>query len=111
MPMTRPEPMALEEARAMLSILQQLGSALRGSFEATTEEPLPQEMGLLLLRLAFAEVVKRAAAEEAREAGAARADEEWVVGLSRWASVVSGAAGGPSIPEPSSWTCPTTAPR
>jgi hypothetical protein len=84
--------MALEEARATLSVLQELGSSLRLSFEAATRESLPEEMGLLLLRLALAEVLKRAAEEEACEAGPECAAEEWVVGLRRWASAVSSRA-------------------
>ncbi len=89
MPMTRPEPVALEEAQATLSVLQQLGGSLRLSFEAVTQESLPEEMGLLLLRLALAEVLKRAAEEEAREAGPDSAAQEWIIGLSRWASASS----------------------
>ncbi len=67
MPATREDCFSLEETKAMLSMLDELGRTLRGSFDSLAEEALPEEMGLLLLRLALAEVLKRAAEEEARE--------------------------------------------
>lgn len=88
MPTTRPEPMAFEETRATLSTLHQLGSSIRLSFESATQEALPEEMGLLLLRLALAEVLKRAAEEEARES----AQDEWIIGVRRWACLASASA-------------------
>lgn len=90
MPTTGPEPLTLEEARSTLAILHQLGASIRLSLEAATQESLPEEMGLLLLRLALAEVLERAAEEEAREAEPP--GEEWVVGLRRWAAISARAA-------------------
>ncbi|WP_363350807.1 hypothetical protein [Methylocystis echinoides] len=73
-----------DEARATLATMQQLGASMRLSLEAVTYESLPDEIGLLLLRLALAELLKRAAEEEAREGNPQSGPEEWI-GLERWA--------------------------
>ncbi len=44
-----------EEDEEALLIQQELGEALRLSFEGVTREPLPDRMVLLLLRLALAQ--------------------------------------------------------
>jgi hypothetical protein len=65
----REERFAHEETQALLSMLDELGKALRTSFETLSVEALPEEMGLLLLRLALAEALERAAREDACEQG------------------------------------------
>jgi hypothetical protein len=54
-----------EEPGALL-FLQDLGAAIRLSFEARLDDPLPAEMGLLLMRLALVEVLKDATEQEAK---------------------------------------------
>lgn len=49
-------------------VLAELGRSLRVSLKAALSEPLPRNMGLLLLRLALVEVMRHAAEEEAHEA-------------------------------------------
>lgn len=48
-------------------IQQEIGLALRLSFEATTRQPLPEQMALLLLRLALAEALGIKVEEDNRE--------------------------------------------
>ncbi len=55
-----------EDARDALLLLDHLGAAIRLSLEATLDEPMPTEMGLLLMRLALLEVLKDAAGQEAK---------------------------------------------
>jgi hypothetical protein len=62
------ERISTDDSRDTSLVLQHLGAALRLSLETTQTEPLPAEMGLLALRLAFAEVLKNAAELEAQEA-------------------------------------------
>lgn len=54
-----------EEASAATDIPLELQIAIRLSFEAVTDEPLPRDMALLLLRLALAELVRSARRQEA----------------------------------------------
>lgn len=51
-------------------IQRELGSALRQSFGSAADEPVPSTMALLLVRLAFAEVVRTAAENELGERAA-----------------------------------------
>lgn len=57
---TRP----IDDDRVSLTIQREVEVALRLSFDAATREPLPDQMVLLLLRLALAESLGLAAAEE-----------------------------------------------
>jgi hypothetical protein len=57
--------------------LRELGSSIKFSLRSTTHEALPAEIGLLLLRLALAEVLKKAAEDEARESGLESFPNEW----------------------------------
>jgi hypothetical protein len=57
-----------DDDRDSLVIQRQVGVALRLSFEAATREPLPEQMAMLLLRLALAESLN-AAVEEDRADG------------------------------------------
>jgi hypothetical protein len=54
-----------KEASAATAIPMELQIAIRLSFEAVTEEPLPRDMALLLLRLALAELVRSSGRQEA----------------------------------------------
>jgi hypothetical protein len=63
----REERLAREETQELLSMLDELGKAMRASFETLSHEALPEEMGLLLLRLALAEALERAAHDDACE--------------------------------------------
>ena len=47
-----------EDEQAPLLIQRDVGIALRLSFEAVTREPLPEQMALLLLRLALAQSLR-----------------------------------------------------
>ncbi len=49
---------ASANASDQLLIQRQLGDGIRGSFEAITLETLPDQISLLLLQLALAELVK-----------------------------------------------------
>ncbi|WP_424362917.1 hypothetical protein [Methylocystis parvus] len=53
-----------KESSAATAIPPELQIAIRLSFEAVTEEPLPREMALLLLRLALAELMRSAGGRE-----------------------------------------------
>ncbi|WP_442754582.1 hypothetical protein ACNHKD_16550 [Methylocystis sp. JAN1] len=64
-----------EDERVSVVMLEKLGQTLRASFETMTEEPIPREMALLLLRLAFAEIVYSAASEELRKTGSGEAPQ------------------------------------
>lgn len=44
-----------DDDQASLVIQREIGMALRMSFESATRDPLPEQMALLLLRLALAE--------------------------------------------------------
>lgn len=83
---------APEETHAELHIMQELGRSIRLSLEGVTSEGRPREMGLLLLRLAMAEVLSKAADEEARESGREMPPEERYLALrGAWAYALSGA--------------------
>jgi hypothetical protein len=56
-----------EDEQASLLTLNKLGQTLRASFETMTEQPVPQEMTLLLLRIALAEVAFSDVAEDSCE--------------------------------------------
>jgi hypothetical protein len=58
---------AQEDERVAPLTLNQLGQTLQASFEAMTEEAIPQEMTLLLLRIALAEVAFSDVAADSRE--------------------------------------------
>lgn len=58
---------APQEASAATVIPRELQLAIRLSFEAVTQEPLPREIALLLLRLALAELLRSGGEHE--EAG------------------------------------------
>lgn len=47
----------IDDDRPSLVIQRDVGIALRLSFEAVTREPLPEQMAILLLRLALAEAL------------------------------------------------------
>ncbi|WP_457798268.1 hypothetical protein [Methylocystis sp. S23] len=65
-----------EHEQTPLLIQREVGMAVRLSIEAVTREPLPEQMALLLLRLALAESLHVALAKEL--------DEEAQSALSRW---------------------------
>jgi hypothetical protein len=67
-----------DNERVSAQILEKLGQTLRVSFEATTEEQIPRDMALLLLRIAFAQALERVVEEDAREFHQARILEERV---------------------------------
>lgn len=69
------------EARNGLLILQNLGAAVDLQIQATMDEPLPAEMGLLLVRLALAEVLKDAEGGDAHEDEPQSAALEWARAL------------------------------
>ncbi|MGD9540588.1 hypothetical protein [Methylocystis sp.] len=56
-----------DDDRVSLVIQREVGIALRLSFEAVTQEPVPERMALLLLRLALAESLGLAADEAEAE--------------------------------------------
>jgi hypothetical protein len=56
--------------RDLLEVQREIGIAVRLSIDAVTFETLPQEMGLLLIRLALAEVLRDAVAKDADETDA-----------------------------------------
>jgi hypothetical protein len=53
-----------DDDQASLVIQREVGTALRQSFKAATREPLPQQIALLLLRLALAESLQAAVEED-----------------------------------------------
>ena len=53
-----------DDDQASLVIQREVGMALRQSFKAATREPLPQQIALLLLRLALAESLQTAVEED-----------------------------------------------
>ncbi|MGJ0510451.1 MAG: hypothetical protein ACR652_25675 [Methylocystis sp.] len=57
--MQKPSLIKSVETQDQLLIQRQLGDALRGSFEALTLETLPDQVSLLLLQLALAELIKQ----------------------------------------------------
>ena len=58
----------IKDERPSLMMQREVGIALRLSFEAVTREPLPEQMVLLLLRLALAESLGLAAEDEQGDA-------------------------------------------
>lgn len=60
-----------EEWQALLMIEREVGKALRLSFGSIAQEPLPEQMTILLLRLALAESVRMSICKEhaAQKAG------------------------------------------
>jgi hypothetical protein len=58
-----------------LVIQREVGMALRLSFEAVIREPLPEQMVLLLLRLALAESLGLAAEEDQAEGETGRNED------------------------------------
>lgn len=58
----------IDDDRPSLVIQRDVGIALRLSFEAVTREPLPEQMAILLLRLALAESLGLALEEGEAEA-------------------------------------------
>ncbi len=84
---SRSQPPIWEDEGTPVSILDDLGNCLRLSLEAASHEALPEEMGLLLLRLALAEVLKGVAAEEARAAGDRSLSDEWMIHVDGWSSL------------------------
>lgn len=69
-----------DDEQSAFRIQREVGIALRLSFETMTSEPLPEQMTLLLLRLALAQAMRMASEDDeqltARAAGAA-ADSEF----------------------------------
>jgi hypothetical protein len=65
-----------DEGPDPLLLLENLGVAICLSFEVTLDGALPDEMGLLLMRLALAEVLKDAADQEA-QAEPESSPKEW----------------------------------
>lgn len=55
-----------DDDQASLVIQREIGMALRMSFESATREPLPEQMALLLLRLALAESLGATVEEDPR---------------------------------------------
>lgn len=53
-----------DDDQASLVFQRELSRALRRSFRATTREPLPEQIALLLLRLALAESLQPAVEED-----------------------------------------------
>lgn len=53
-----------DDDQASLVFQREVGKALRRSFKATTREPLPEQIALLLLRLALAESLRPAVEED-----------------------------------------------
>jgi hypothetical protein len=64
-------------------VLEKLSSSVRLSFASTSDEALPIEMGLLLMRLALLELLKKAAEDEAREPGPPTCSDELIAALKR----------------------------
>lgn len=59
-----PQPEIFDVAEDWHLIQVAIGEALRRSVEEVTQEPLPDAVALLLVRLAFAEVIDRVAFDE-----------------------------------------------
>lgn len=57
-----------QDDRTPLLVQQEVGRALRLSFEAVTREPLSEQIVLLLLRLALSEAMRGAVEQEAGQA-------------------------------------------
>jgi hypothetical protein len=57
----------IADDQASLVVQREVGMALRLSFAAVTREPLPERMAMLLLHLALAESLRRAAEEDRAE--------------------------------------------
>ncbi len=85
------------EGRDGVLIVQNLGVTIGHSMRATVDEPLPAEMGLLLLRLALAEILKDAVAQEMREAESESLPLEWARTIQRSLEL---------DPRLSTWRCP-----
>jgi len=57
----------IDDDPASRVVFREVGIALRLSFEAVTREPVPEQMAMLLLRLALAESLRLAAEEDQAE--------------------------------------------
>lgn len=62
--MQAPTRVRSEVAQEMLVIQQEIGAAMRLSYQSITIEPLPEEIAMLLMRMAMAEVLRNAVEEE-----------------------------------------------
>ncbi len=74
---TQAKLIAFDEARDQLLVQRELEKALRRSYEDVIYEPLSEAIALLLMRVAFAEMLRsaRQGGDESNEAAAVRADE------------------------------------
>jgi hypothetical protein len=68
-PAPPPAPEFINAAEDWLFIQHAIGDALRNSVEQVAEEPLPGAVALLLVRLAFAEILQGVAVEKIQTAG------------------------------------------
>lgn len=69
------------EARDALLVLENLGAAVGLQIRATIDEPVPAQMGLLLLRLALVEMLKDDIEQQAQEDAPEPLSEEWALTL------------------------------